>query len=163
METGTHRAASDRKDASRVTLRPGNPTSTDLSSPNCFYLECYFYGPGRIGGLVETKGLPLGAAQVSDSKRTVPGWGGGGVGKETGGCTGVGEGEGGGSMRKKEGPSCWGPGWSGNDRQQAWHRARPRASSPSGQGKRPSPPPHCALPPTPVRVPPASEMGGFSG
>lgn len=84
METGTRRAASDRKDASGVTLRPGNPTSTDLSSPNRFYLECYFYGPGRIGGLVETKGLPLGAAQVklpvSDSKRTVPGWG--AVGRE---------------------------------------------------------------------------------
>lgn len=74
-----------------------------------------------------------------------------GAGKETRGCTGVGEGEGGGSPRKKEGPSCWGPGWSGNDRQQAWHRARPQASHPSGQGKRPSPPPHCA-PPSPPRA-----------
>lgn len=38
-------------------------------------------------------------------------------------------------MRKKGRPSCWGPGCSGNDRQQAWHRARP-----SGQGRCPSPP-----------------------
>lgn len=64
--------------------------------------------------------------------------------KKTRRRTGVGEGEGGGSSRKKEGPSCWGPGWSGNDRQQAWHRARPQASSPSEQGKLPSPPPHHA-------------------
>lgn len=104
----------------------------------------YFYGPRLITGLVKTKGLPLGAMLVrlcvSDSKRAVAGW----RRKETKGHTTRGEGEGGGSRKKEEGPSCWGPGCSGNDRQQAWHRVRPQASIPSGQGM---------CPPAPLQAP----------
>lgn len=73
--------------------------------------------------------------------------------KGTRGHAAAGEGEGGGSRRKKEGPSCWGPGCSGNDRQPAWHRVRTRASSPSGQGRCPSHP----TPGPPLLAPPVSK------
>lgn len=105
-----------------------------------------------VSGLVGTKGLPPGAVLVKPCVSGSPrGLSQAGRRKETRGAQVWGRG-GEGSMRKKGGPSCWGPGCSGNDRQQAWHRARPRAPSPSGRGW---PPPH-RTPPLPT--PPVSQM-----
>lgn len=110
-----------------------------------------------VSGLVGTKGLPPGAVLVKPCVSGSPrGLSQAGRRKETRGAQVWGRG-GEGSMRKKGGPSCWGPGCSGNDRQQAWHRARPRAPSPSGRGW---PPPHRNPPSADATCEPNEKMLG---